>query len=181
MKKIAIILEDGFEETEAIVPHDVLNRAGCEVDFVSTHADSATSTVGIRIATKKVTNFADYDAIVLPGGMPGARNLASNQTVIATVKDFANNGKIVAAICAAPALALSAAGVLDGKSFTCYPGMENNVSGGHYTGANVTVDGNIITSAGPATALDFGLTIANALGLDATQVSTGMLWTRYSK
>lgn len=180
MANVAIVLENGFEETEAVVPFDVLRRCHIGVRFVSTHSASVTSAQGLIILTDMVDSLDNFDAIILPGGMPGAANLATNQTVISAVQSFTTANKPVGAICASPALVLSKAGVLNGRRFTCYPGMQSHVSGGEYTEENVTVDGNIITSAGPATALQFGLMVARKLGVDPDDVAESLLWTRYN-
>ena len=114
--------------------------------------------------------------IVLPGGMPGAKNLSENKLVLNVINDFAKKGKFVAAICAAPALVLTKTKVIDGKNVTCYPGMEENFKNSNYQNEKVIVDGKVITSQGPATSIDFALTLIDALGGDSRSVSEGILY-----
>lgn len=178
MKTIAVVLENGFEEIEAVTPFDVLIRAGFRCEFVSTKSESVTSSRGIVIKTKKVTSLDSYDMIVLPGGMPGAKNLSENAIVLDAVRSFLQEGKKVAAICAAPALVLTAAGVTAGRKVTCYPGMETNFKDADFSEDCVVTDGNLITSRGPATAMEFAFTLADELGGNSQPVKDGMLYIR---
>ena len=163
MKSVAIVLENGFEEIEAITPYDLLNRAGIKCDLVSTKSNEVTGAHGINIGAKLISSFDNYDMIVLPGGMPGAKNLSENEIVLDAINDFADKDKFIAAICASPALVLTKTNVIEGKKVTCYPGME-------------VVDGKIITSQGPATSIDFALALIEALGGDAKSLSEGILY-----
>ena len=167
MKSVAIILENGFEEIEAITPYDLLNRAGIKCDLVSTKSNEVTGAHGINIGAK---------LIVLPGGMPGAKNLSENEIVLDAINDFADKDKFIAAICASPALVLTKTNVIEGKKVTCYPGMEENFKNSDYQNKKVVVDGKIITSQGPATSIDFALALIEALGGDAKSVSDGILY-----
>ena len=176
MKTVAIILENGFEEIEAITPYDLLNRAGIKCDLVSTKSTKVTGAHGANFETKLISSFDNYDMIVLPGGMPGAKNLSENKLVLNAINDFAKKGKFVAAICAAPALVLTKTKVIDGKNVTCYPGMEENFKNSNYQNEKVIVDGKVITSQGPATSIDFALTLIDALGGDSRSVSEGILY-----
>jgi 4-methyl-5(b-hydroxyethyl)-thiazole monophosphate biosynthesis len=117
---------------------------------------------------------SDYGAIVLPGGGPGSRALRDDERVLALVRSFARSNKLVAAICAAP-IALEAAGVLAGRRATSYPG--NELPSARYVGDRVVSDGNIVTSRGPGTALDFAFTLVERLaGADAlVKVRAAML------
>ena len=104
-----------------------------------------------------------FDAIVLPGGMPGALNLHKSEVVNSMVLDTYKRGDLVCAICASPAFVLAPTGILDGKKATCYPGCEEKYSHLDFCGERVVRDGNVITGAGPGTALEFGLLISEAL------------------
>ena len=105
-------------------------------------------------ALAEETGYEDLDGIVLPGGMPGTMHLLENETVNAVIRKFAEEGKMVAAICAAPSV-LGAAGLLEGKHATCHPGFEEKLTGATTSEDEVVVDGNIITSRGMGTAIDF--------------------------
>jgi 4-methyl-5(b-hydroxyethyl)-thiazole monophosphate biosynthesis len=115
----------------------------------------------------------EWDAVIIPGGMPGASNLAASKETGALLKKMAAANKLICAICASPAVVLAPLGLLDGKSFTCYPGMEKKLppellsgfSGDRST--RVVVDGNLITSRGAGTAGDFAIAIIEEL-LDET-------------
>ena len=118
---------------------------------------------------------------MLPGGMPGANNLRDNEEVIDLVKWFNDNKKIVAAICAAP-IVLGKAGIIEGKKVTSYPGFEDELVKGSYLEEHVVVDGNIITSRGPATAMLFAYKILELLQCDKWEnLSEGMLFNSLMK
>jgi len=170
-KKAIVLLADGFEDVEAVTPIDYLRRAGIEVTTVSI-SDSLTVTSkwgGIKIIAGAVLTeivkqgTSGYDAIILPGGMPGTANLAASKETGALVKEMAANGKLVCAICAAPALVLAPLGLLDGKKFTCYPGMEEKATNGKWSDDRVVTDGNFITSRGAGTAGEFAAAIIEKL------------------
>lgn len=162
MSKVCICVADGCEEIEALTVVDLLRRAGIEIDMISTqNRGRAKGSHGISFETDKNirdTDFREYDGIVLPGGMRGTENLMNNVNVINAVQDFAEQGKLCAAICAAPTV-LGKAGVLRGKKAICYPGMELKLLGAQVTVESVVRDGNIITSRGLGTAIDFALAI----------------------
>ena len=165
-KKAIIILADGFEEIEAITVIDILRRAGVEVAVCGLGSEKVKGSKGVVIVTDKMFqgNETGYDACALPGGMPGAENLAVSDKVKNLLLDMNDKGKIIAAICAAPAIVLAPLGILDDKTATCYPGMEQGFSDStEYSKDRVVVDGNIITSRGPATALRFAITITEKL------------------
>lgn len=127
MKKVCVLLADGFEEVEALTVVDLLRRARIYVDTVSvTEEYMIRGSHGIAVQTEDLfeeVNLAEFDMIVLPGGLPGTTNLGAHSGVRRIVKDFAECGKYVAAICAAPVI-LSELGLLKGKRVTCYPDME---------------------------------------------------------
>jgi 4-methyl-5(b-hydroxyethyl)-thiazole monophosphate biosynthesis len=166
MKKVLIHFADGFEEIEAITPVDVLRRAGCEVITISvTGKNEVTSARGVTISADKHFFEADYehaDLIILPGGQPGSDNLNRHEGLKKQIKIFHEQGKMIAAICAAP-LVLGSTGILKGKKATCFPGTEPRLIGATCTGNAIEVDGNIITGKGPGVALMFSLTLAEML------------------
>lgn len=181
MKKVLVFLADGFETIEALSVVDVCHRAKviCHACSIADNKE-VKSAHGTTVLCDKVISENDldsYDAIVLPGGMPGATNLRDNEVVQGLVKKYNEDGKIVAAICAAP-IALAKAGVIEGKNVTSYPGFKDQLGNVNYVEDEcVVVDGNIITSRGPATALAFGLEILKELGYEkeANQIKEGML------
>ena len=163
--KVAIVLANGFEEIEAVSLIDILRRA--EIDAVSVGLDKkcVCGAHGIEMIADEILDdmkVSEFDMIVLPGGLPGAENLAKSEKLGKILRDFdANNAKI-GAICAAP-WALATAGVLK-SSYTCYPGFESQIAHPGYTNsANVVKDQNIMTSKGPATAMEFALQIVREL------------------
>lgn len=176
MKTVAIILENGFEEIEAITPYDLLNRAGIKCDLVSTKSNNVIGAHGLKIETTIISSFDNYDMIVLPGGMPGAKNLSENETVLNAINNFDKKDKFVAAICASPALVLTKTKVIDGKNVTCYPGMGENFKNSNYQNKKVVIDGDVITSQGPATSIDFALALIDLLGGNSKSVSEGILY-----
>lgn len=178
---IHLFLADGFEEIEALATLDILRRCGLEVVTVSnTENKVATGAHGIPVVADCVfseANLAGSDALVLPGGMPGAKNLLDNELLRDALLAQNARGGLVAAICAAP-MALGQHGILQGRCATCYPGFEDMLTGANHQSALVVEDGNVITGKGPAAAKDFGFTIA-ARFVDAATVESvrqGMLY-----
>lgn len=162
-KTAVVILAEGFEELEAVAPVDVLRRAGVHVTIAGVAGLQVKGSRGIGVqADVLLKDVHDLpDAVILPGGLPGATNLARSEEVKTLVKKMNIAGKLVAAICAAPAAVLAPLGILDGKKATCYPGCESDLSSKiTHSQENVVVDGNVITSRGPGTALEFALAIA---------------------
>lgn len=166
MSKVLIPLADGCEEIEAVTIIDILRRTGIEVIV----AGLATSPVKCSRGTVIVPDvsledvMADaFDMIVLPGGMPGAEHLKNDSRIRQLLKNMAAAGQYVAAICAAP-MALHAAGVLEKKTATSFPGVLDKLPGSHaYSAEPVVIDGNVVTSRGPGTAMDFALTLVELL------------------
>lgn len=163
MAKVYEFLANGFEEVEALAPVDILRRGGMDVKTVSITGDNFVETShGITIKTdlkfEDITDFGDVDAMLLPGGLPGATNLNKHSGLRAALLAQYERGKYVAAICAAP-LVLGSIGILKGKRATCYPGFEKRMTGATYTEEMVTIDGNIITGKGPGASLAFGYAI----------------------
>lgn len=165
-KKVLVALAQGFEEIEAITVIDILRRSGISVTAAGVDALRVKGSRGVCVLVDKLLDQAgeDFDAIVLPGGSPGALNLAASKKIKDLIKKFDKEGKIIAAICAAPSLVLAPAGILKGRSVTGFPGMlEGFGKDTVYKEDDVVVDANVITSRGPATALSFGLAIAEKL------------------
>ena len=163
MKKTGVFLAEGFEEIEGLTVVDILRRAGIEVVTISIMGKKevyGSHQIGVLADTLfEEVDFEEYEGIVLPGGMPSTTNLGSHPGVADVVKSFAKNGKLVAAICAAPSV-LGQAGVLAGKKAACYPGFEDKLDGAQAVYEEVAEDGNIITSRGMGTAIPFGLRLA---------------------
>lgn len=165
MKKIIVPLANGFEELEAITVIDVLKRADLEVEIITLKDLEVESSNQIIIkADKKIEQVKreDLAGIILPGGMPGAKNLKDNPKIIEIVQDLAANNDLIAAICAAP-IVLSKAGVIANKKITSYPGFEEELKAKQYLQQRVVVDENVITARGPGVALEFAMAIIKYL------------------
>lgn len=180
MKRLSVFFAEGFEEIEALSVVDICRRAQIEVSMVSvTGQKMVTGAHGIMVCADEVFENIDFDAvdgIVLPGGMPGTLNLQNHQGVVEQVQVFAQEGKLTAAICAAPSV-LANAGVLFGKMATVYPGCE--VAGCDVTwltDATVRTD-HIITGKGPGVAALFALEIVGYLQGEAMkqEVKAGLM------
>lgn len=175
MKKVAVLFHDGFEELEALSVVDVMRRANVICTMVGMDKLEVTSSHQIKIKMDQLfdQNINEYDAIVIPGGMPGASNLRDDQRVIELVKKFNLDKKIIGAICAGP-IVLQAADVISSKTVTCYPGFEEQLTSANYQEALVQVDGNIVTGKGPAAALAFSYALLEVLGYDSDVIKEGM-------
>ena len=163
MKKVALMLANGFEEIEAIGTYAILSRAGLQVDIYALSDEDTTGRFGLTCT--KLNKFASfdgtiYDALVLPGG-PGYKVLQNNPRLQQLIKEFIDGGKVVAAICASPTI-LGHQGYLKGKNYTCFTAMDENF-GGHFTGEYAAADGNIITGQSAAATIDFAFAIAEKL------------------
>ncbi len=164
---VLVPLAQGCEELEAVTITDLLTRAGMNVVTASLDEKPVQASRGmVLIANTVMDKVMDktFDLIVLPGGLPGADHLQNDQRVQAKLKSMDAENKTIAAICAAPK-ALASAGLLDGKTITSYPGSleECNIKNSDYKEQSVVSDGNIITSRGPGTAMDFALTLIEKL------------------
>jgi 4-methyl-5(b-hydroxyethyl)-thiazole monophosphate biosynthesis len=185
-KKAFVLMADGFEDVEAVTPIDYLRRAGIEVTTVSIsencRQDDLTVTSrwgGIKLtADIAIKEFAakefaaqgckNWDAVIVPGGIPGATNLAASKETRILLKEMAAAGKLICAICASPVVVLAPLGLIAGKKFTCYPGLEEKTADGSWSDDRVVVDDNIITSRGAGTAGEFSIAIIEKLlGKDA--------------
>ena len=157
-------LADGFEEVEAIAPVDMLRRAGIEVKTVGVTGDVISGSHGIKVIPdmdiKDIVLDDELEAVILPGGLPGATNLEESADVQKAI-DFADaNGKYICAICAAPQI-LGHKGLVKGKEAIAYPGFESELEGAIISEDYVALDGNIITAKGAGVATEFGLKIVS--------------------
>ncbi len=167
MVKVLVPLAAGFEELEAITIIDLLRRAGFDVITAGLDDQPVTAsrnTVVIPDTSIDAVMNQAFDLIVLPGGLPGADNLRDDDRVQTMIKQQHQQNKTIGAICAAPR-ALAAAGVLEDKTITCYPGALDQVAAQEFniSSASVEIDGNIVTSRGPGTAMDFALALIEQL------------------
>lgn len=175
--KIALILCDGFEDIEALGTKDILNRAGIEVTLFG-KTEIVRTSHNTRILSDELISdkILTYDAIILPGGLPGAINIKNNNNIIKYLQKMNNEGKLIAAICAAP-LVLKHADVLLNKKATIYPDDEFiNLLGVNYLNEPLIVDKNIITAAGPAVTFNFAFAILEYFNIDYTDIKKGMLF-----
>ncbi|NRD77094.1 DJ-1/PfpI family protein [Bacillus sp. BRMEA1] len=180
MKKAYVYLIEGFEEIEATTIIDVLRRAEVNVESVSLgETKQVRGDHGIVIETDRIfseVDVRDVDMLILPGGDLASSNLLQHTDLHHHLKEAESNGKYIAAICGAT-MTLGKAGLTNGKNATCYPGIEAEITGATILPENVVVDGNIITSRGPATSLPFALELSKILTEEETtlQVSKALL------
>lgn len=158
-----IFLAPGFEEIEAIAPADILRRCRLDVKFVScgptlevTGAHGTTVTADLMFAD---ADLSDSEALILPGGWPGAKNLNEHEALHAVLRQHEAKSRLTCAICAAP-MVLGNLGILEGRRATCYPGFEEYLHGAELSEELVVEDGHIITGRGPGAAMAFGYAIA---------------------
>lgn len=179
MKRIAVLLADGFEEVEAVTPIDFLRRAGVEVIIAGVTGKIVTGAHGIKITADMGADElpSDLDGVVIPGGMPGAQNVSDSPVAVSIIQKHFNSGKVIAAICAAPAVVLGSHGLLKGRKYTCYPGYEKDVKDGTFCHESVVNDGNLLTSRGPGTAARFALALIERLAgkEEANKIHKGTL------
>lgn len=181
-KKALVILADGFEEIEAVAPIDILRRGGVAVTIAGLAAKTVKSTRGLSIIADCLLtdiNVDDFDAVVLPGGSEGAKNIAASKIVTDILLQATALKKIIAAICASPAVVLAPLGILDGRQATCYPGHEKDFHASTaYAQAPVVTDGHVITSQAAGTTADFSFVILETLrGNDiAAKVKSAMMF-----
>lgn len=168
MKKAVIFIAPGFEEVEALTPADVLSRAGANVELISITEDkSVTGAHGLTIVCDRVFEgkpIEEKDIIILPGGIPGARNLQHHVGLTDLINKYNNGKKWIAAICAAPMI-LGEMGILEGRKATCFPGFEHHLKKAHHYPTPAITDGHIITGRGIGAAMEFSIEIiANLYG-----------------
>lgn len=166
MTKVSVFIAEGTEEAECLITVDLLRRAGFEVDLVSvTGSLEVTSSHNVKVIadhTFETACFSDSDMLFVPGGVPGVPNLTAHEGLAELLKDFANKGKKLAAVCAGPSV-LGRLGILEGKKATCFPGWEDKLIGATYTGEGVVTDGNITTGRGLGFSVDLGLELIRVL------------------
>lgn len=166
MKKAVMLFAEGFEEVEALMTVDILMRGGVDVKLASiTEEMEVSGSHGIRIGmdvTMDQVDFEEQDAVLIPGGMPGTLNLGNNPEVTGVLTKMNETGKIVGAICAAPSV-LGQCGILKEKKATCYPGFEDKLTGAEFINEKVVVDGNVVTSRGLGTSMEFGFALLELL------------------
>lgn len=179
MAKIYIFLAEGFEEIEGLTVVDLLRRAKIDISMISvtggrrvTGAHQITTEADLLFED---ADFSDADMLVLPGGMPGTTNLMKHEGLDRLLRDFSSRGKQLAAICAAPSV-LGMKGILSGRNATCFPGMEEKLLGAHLKNDDVVVDGNITTSRGMGTAIDFSLSLIKSIkgGEEARKIASSI-------
>ena len=179
MPKVALLLAPGYEELEAVTVVDVLRRAGVECLLAGLQEDPVPSARNVKIVpdtTIEQLNPDELDLVVLPGGLPGVENLKRDPRVKELLEKMQAKGKMCAAICAAPG-ALASFGLLEGKKATIYPTLREELQGAKVEDAPVVVDGNVVTSQGPGTALPFAFKLVELLisREKATEVARQML------
>jgi protein deglycase len=159
-------IADGTEEMEAVIVIDTLRRAKWSVTVAAVGTErTILASRGVRITADVLLSAVgseSFDAVVLPGGASGTDAFVHSAPLTALLQTHARAGKLVAAICAAP-LALQAAGLLDGRAFTCHPGVADELTAGRRLADTVVIDGNLITSQGPGTAFAFALALIRSL------------------
>ncbi len=174
MARVLVPLATGFEEIEAVTMIDILRRAGIDVVVASLDPGPVKGSHGITIAADQDLGAVmdqHFDMVALPGGMPGAANLQRDSRIVSLLQSTAGHGGVIAAICAAP-MVLAAAGLLQGRRATSYPGFLDSAAVQDTVISNeaVVTDGNRVTSRGPGTAMDFALALVeNLLGRESRQ------------
>lgn len=181
MSKLCAFFAPGFEECEGLLVVDILRRGGVDVTIAAVGEDRmVTGSHHIAVqadALASELDFADFDGIFLPGGMPGTLHLKENALVRQTALDFAAAGKAVSAICAAPTV-LADLGLLEGKKATCYPGFEKDMAGAETTGEEFVRQGNLLTGHALGAAIPFGLELLAMLEGEekAAQIRTAICY-----
>ena len=168
MAHVLVPLAQGCEELEAVTIIDLLRRAGVEVTVAGLEDGPVTASRGVVLmpeTTLEAVLDRDFDLVVLPGGLGGAQRLEADQRIAALLRRMSEQGRYVAAICAAPKV-LASAGLLKNREATAYPGIldaQADQAGIRLSSAAVVRDGTFITSRGPGTAMDFALTLIETL------------------
>lgn len=166
MAKIAVFFAEGYEEIEALTVVDLCRRAGIETQMVSVTGEACvTGSHGIKVKMDmqyEEVAFDSLDMIVLPGGMPGTKNLEAHEGLMSQVDAFDKAERYIAAICAAPSI-FGHRGILKGRTACCYPGFEKDLEGAQVVENSVSVSEHVITSRGMGCAIDFSLAIITAL------------------
>lgn len=166
-----LFLAEGFEEIEALAPIDILRRADIEVYTVGVGAKTVTGAHGVPVVADvmdcEICPDGDCEGVILPGGMPGTLNLEKSASVQSFVDYCRDNGRLLAAICAAPSI-LGHKGLLKGKKAVCFPGFEEQLFEADVRQDAVMTDGNIITACGAGAAMKFGFEIVKYINGKAT-------------
>lgn len=166
MSRLAVFFAEGYEEIEALTVVDICRRCGITADMVSVYGEKhVTSSHGVTVEMDKTfdqVDFQEYNMLVLPGGMPGTKNLEVHQGLMEQIDAFYRDGKYIAAICAAPSI-FGHRGILKGRNACSYPSFESHLEGARVTAGPVEISDHVITSRGMGTAIDFGLAIAGVL------------------
>lgn len=176
MKKAAVIVAPGFEEGETLTIVDIIRRANIQCDMFG-FDDIVEGGHNIIVRCDYVLNddVKDYDMIILPGGYGGASHMRDSEKLITILQDMNKQGKYICAMCAAP-IVLEKANLLENKNFTAYIGYDQKIHQGHYLEDKVVIDGNIVTSRGPATAYAFAYKLVDLLGGDSLAVKKRMVY-----
>lgn len=182
-RSVLVPIADGSEELEAVCVVDVLRRAGASVTLASVDAMDVVASKGVKLTADRLLKDCMsewYDLIALPGGMPGSERLRDCPELIAALRQQRTDGRLYAAICAAPAVALFPHGLLNGRRATCHPNFAPLAKGADMVEAAVVVDGTCVTSRGAGTAIEFSLTLVELLyGKEkAQEVARGMAFER---
>ena len=165
-KRALVVLAEGFEEIEAITPIDVLRRADVDVTVASVGELTVKGAGGVPIqadADLEACADREYDLIVLPGGMPGATNLAASATLAGMLKKAKMSGVVIGAICAAPAVVLHPLGLLGDEKVACYPAFQRRLDEVNRSKERVCLSPRLITAAGPGVAMEFALALTEGL------------------
>ena len=176
MGRAAIIVAPGFEEGETLTIVDIIRRANLQCDIFG-FDKVVEGGHGISIQCDKVLNdeVINYDMIILPGGYDGADNMKNSEKVITILRKMNEQGKYICAMCASP-IVLEKANLLENKKYTAYMGYNQKIKQGNYLEDKVVIDGNIVTSRGPATAYAFAYKLVELLGGDSLTVKKRMVY-----
>lgn len=184
MSRVYVFLADGFEEIEGLTVVDLLRRAKVETEMVSImDTKQVKGSHGIEVSADSMfadQTYEDAELLVLPGGMPGTLNLGNHEGLCTLLKKHYEEGKKIAAICAAPSV-FGQLGFLNGRVATCYPGFESKLEGAIVCAAKVAVDENVITAKGMGAAIDFSLKLIEQL-VDketAEEISEGIIYSQF--
>ena len=177
---VYVFLAEGFEETEAITPIDLLRRAGADVVTVGVMGKTVKGSHGIPVISDITIDEVEpenAELAVLPGGGIGTKNLAASSEVAEILRYCYDNNKLIGAICAAPSV-LGQLGFLKGRKAVCYPGFEEKLTGAQVLDVPAVTDGNIITARGAGAALEFSYELIKALGKDADKIADAIIHKR---
>lgn len=177
MKRVAVLMAEGYEEGETLTIVDLLRRGGIECHTFSFHEEYVKGMHGMYVKADKIFSeeIKEYDVLVLPGGRPGGQILRENPKVISMIRYFNENHKYLGAMCSGT-IALEVADVIKGKKVTGYTGYENKLLSGNFVDEVAVFDQNIITSQGPATPYPFAFKILEVLGKDVTEMKERLMY-----